>query len=330
MTQIGQPPCDVGAVRTAAEPGTDCPRVDAGCWWRPSSARAWPSSTAPWSTSRCPRSSATCTPTAFEAQWVIESYALFLAALLLVGGALGDRFGRRRVFMIGVALFALRLARLRASRQVQQLIVARAVQGIGAALLVPGSLALISASFPEGARPRHRHLVRLQRHHRGRRAGARRLPRRPLFVDLGLPGQPAARRGWCCDRRRRCRKAAARTPQRGWTWPARCSPPLALAGIVFAFIEAPTLGWGAPRRPGGAACSGIAAGSASSCVERRSRAPMLPLALFRIRNFAGANLLTLLLYAALGGGLYLLSAEPDPGAGLLGRPRPARRCCRSS
>jgi MFS family permease len=90
----------------------------------------------------------------FQAQWVVESYALFLAALLLVGGSLGDRFGRRRVFAIGVAIFGLASLACAVSRDVQQLIAARAVQGMGAALLVPGSLALISALFPQGERGR--------------------------------------------------------------------------------------------------------------------------------------------------------------------------------
>ena len=84
--------------------------------------------------------------TAADAQWVVESYALFLAALLLVGGSLGDHFGRRRIFVIGVIVFALASAACAISGRVDLLIASRAVQGIGAALLVPGSLALISAS----------------------------------------------------------------------------------------------------------------------------------------------------------------------------------------
>jgi MFS family permease len=92
--------------------------------------------------------------TVYQAQWVVESYALFLAALLLVGGALGDRYGRRRVFAIGVALFGVASLACALSPTVQVLIAARAVQGAGAALLVPGSLALISASFAEGERGR--------------------------------------------------------------------------------------------------------------------------------------------------------------------------------
>src|SRR5882762_6530733 len=84
-----------------------------------------------------------------DVQWVIEAYALFLAALLLVGGAAGDRFGRRLVFLIGVALFAVASIACGFAGTVGELILARAFQGIGGALLVPGSLAIISASFDE-------------------------------------------------------------------------------------------------------------------------------------------------------------------------------------
>jgi MFS family permease len=90
--------------------------------------------------------------TVLDVQWVVESYALFLAALLLVGGSVGDRFGRRLVFCSGVALFALASVWCGVAPGVGQLIVARAVQGVGGALLVPGSLAIISASFDEGRR----------------------------------------------------------------------------------------------------------------------------------------------------------------------------------
>src|SRR5262245_6516385 len=83
------------------------------------------------------------------AQWVVESYALFLSALLLVGGSGGDRFGRRRVFLIGVGVFAAASAWCGAARSLDELILARAAQGAGAALLVPGSLAIISASFEQ-------------------------------------------------------------------------------------------------------------------------------------------------------------------------------------
>src|SRR5215510_4455109 len=87
--------------------------------------------------------------TATDVQWVVEAYALFLAALLLFGGSLGDRFGRRRIYSIGVAVFALASLWCGLAPNVHQLIIARAVQGLGGALLVPGSLAIISASFAE-------------------------------------------------------------------------------------------------------------------------------------------------------------------------------------
>src|SRR5689334_7577481 len=89
-----------------------------------------------------------------QMQWVVEAYALLLSALLLTGGALGDRYGRRRVFSIGVAVFTAASLACALSGTAASLIAARAVQGVGAALLVPGSLALISAAFPEQERGR--------------------------------------------------------------------------------------------------------------------------------------------------------------------------------
>src|SRR5262249_47359896 len=87
-------------------------------------------------------------------QWVVEAYALFLASLVLVGGSLGDLYGRRRIFAIGIAIFAVASVACGVSRDINELILARAAQGIGAALLVPGSLAIIGASFPENERGR--------------------------------------------------------------------------------------------------------------------------------------------------------------------------------
>src|SRR5216110_2433482 len=92
--------------------------------------------------------------TATDVQWVIESYALFLSALLLVGGSLGDHYGRRRIFLLGVAIFAVASAACGLAGDIHQLIIARAAQGSGAALLVPGSLAIISNSFSEEDRGR--------------------------------------------------------------------------------------------------------------------------------------------------------------------------------
>src|SRR6202158_3881938 len=90
--------------------------------------------------------------TLVDVQWVVESYGLFLGALILVGGSLGDLFGRRLIFVIGVAIFAVASAGCGAASNIRLLIIARSVQGVGAALLVPGSLAIISSSFDEKSR----------------------------------------------------------------------------------------------------------------------------------------------------------------------------------
>src|SRR5881397_2882466 len=94
----------------------------------------------------------TLNATAVDVQWVIEAYSLLLSALLLVGGSLGDHYGRRNIFLIGVAIFALASATCGFAANIHQLIAARALQGLGAALLVPGSLAIISNSFSQNER----------------------------------------------------------------------------------------------------------------------------------------------------------------------------------
>ena len=125
--------------------------------------------------------------TVSDVQWVVEAYALLLAALMLVGGSLGDIYGRRRTYMAGVVLFAMASAWCGLAPDIRQLIIARGVQGVGAALMVPGSLAIISASF--------------DKRDRGRAIGtwsgftsitaavgprSRRFPDRAWFVALGL------------------------------------------------------------------------------------------------------------------------------------------------
>src|ERR1700680_2383395 len=90
--------------------------------------------------------------TVVDVQWVVESYGLLLSALILVGGSLGDLFGRRLVFVVGVAIFAVSSAGCGLASNIHQLIIARSIQGVGAALLVPGSLGIISTSFDEKSR----------------------------------------------------------------------------------------------------------------------------------------------------------------------------------
>src|ERR1700728_2476289 len=99
-----------------------------------------------------PATQASFHATVVDLQWVVESYGVFLAALILVGGSFGDRFGRRLIFIVGVLIFALASGACGLASSVDQLIIARSIQGVGAALLVPGSLAIISMSFDEKSR----------------------------------------------------------------------------------------------------------------------------------------------------------------------------------
>jgi MFS family permease len=186
--------------------------------------------------------------TAFQAQWVVESYALLLAALLLVGGALGDHFGRRRVFAIGVAIFAFSSVACALAASVQQLIAARAVQGLGGAMLVPGSLALISAAFPEKARGK---AIGTWSGFSGI-TGAVGPVLGGFLVDhfswtwAFLINVPMALLVlWICWRHvPESRGASARGGLDPW---GALLATAGLGGIVYAFIEAPTQGW--PRRP---------------------------------------------------------------------------------
>ncbi len=240
------------------------------------------------------------------AQWVVEGYALFLAGLLLVGGALGDRFGRRRIFAFGVAGFAAASAWCGFAPSLPQLIAARSVQGAAAALLVPGSLALLSAAYPPDRRGRAI----------GTWSGATAITatlgplvggwlvdhaswRWVFFINLPL----AAAVLLLC----KLRVPESKDPEASQRldWPGALLATGGLGCLTFGFLAWPQLGPGNPKVLG-SLIVGIAALAGFVWVEARSKAPMMPLSLFRSRNFAGANLLTLFLYAALGGALFFL------------------------
>lgn len=244
--------------------------------------------------------------TVADVQWVVEAYALFLSALLLVGGSFGDRFGRRRVFLIGAGGFALASAACGLAPGPGALIAARAVQGIAAALMVPGSLALLSASFDEKRRGRAIGTWSgfgsitaavgpllggwLIDHVSWRWVFFINLPLAAAVIAISLRFVPESRD----------EQEAGRLDLAG-----ALLATLGLGGVTFGLIESQQKGWGDPWVLG-ALLLGITALAGFLAVEARSKAPMMPLSLFRSRTFTGANLLTLWLYAALGGALFFL------------------------
>jgi EmrB/QacA subfamily drug resistance transporter len=234
-----------------------------------------------------------------DVQWVIESYGVFLSALILAGGAMGDRLGRRLVFLLGVGVFAAASAACGMAPSIHLLVLARSVQGVGAALLIPGSLAIISASFDESTR--------------GRAIGTW-----SAFTAITMALGPVLG-GWLIE-------------HASWRWAFFINLPLAAAvalislrhvpesrsasagrldwlgaGLATAslgcgvtgLLESSILGWRNPLVIGG-----LIAGPVFLVLfvlaETRVVAPMVSLSLFKARSFLGANLVTLLLYAAVG------------------------------
>src|SRR5581483_5758987 len=232
-------------------------------------------------------------------QWVVESYGLFLGALILVGGSLGDLFGRRRVFVIGVAIFAIASLACGLAANIHQLIVARSIQGVGAALLVPGSLAIISASFDQNRRGQAIGTWSgftaittaigpvlggwLVQHASWRWAFFINLPLAAAVIVISLSRIPESRSA-----------TAGHIDLLG-----ALLATVGLGGLVTGFIESANLGWGNPL-VFGSLIVGFACLVALGFVEGRVSSPMVPLRLFESPSFTGANLLTLFLYSAIG------------------------------
>jgi EmrB/QacA subfamily drug resistance transporter len=248
-------------------------------------------------------------------QWVVTAYTLTLAAFLLVGGSLGDHFGRRRVFMIGVTWFGLASAACAAAPSSVVLVVARAFQGVGAALLTPGSLAILQSSFRPGDRARAIGAWS--------GLGAVATAAGPVLggylLAVGswrlvfLLNLPLAVAVLAVARRHvpesTDASATGRIDVAGAAWAV-----LALSTLTYALIEAPTLGWSSLSVVA-ALVVGAVAVVAFVATERRSVAPMLPLSIFLARQFAATNLVTLFLYGGLGGALFLLPVALQQVAG---------------
>ncbi len=242
-------------------------------------------------------------------QWVVTGYALTLAAFLLLGGSLGDRYGRRRVFMIGVIWFAAASALCGFAPTAGWLIGARVIQGIGGALLAPASLAILQATFRPDDRAR---AIGAWSGLGGVAAAAGPLVggyllaigswRWVFFINLPVSVVVVV-------------ITARHVPEsRDPTSTGRVDAVGAtlavffLASLTYGLIEAPTRGWSSPAV---VACLVVAAVAAPAFLvfEHRRAQPMLPLRLFRSRQFSGANGVTFAVYAALGGALFLLPIE---------------------
>jgi EmrB/QacA subfamily drug resistance transporter len=237
--------------------------------------------------------------TVVDVQWVIESYGLFLSSLILAGGALGDRLGRRFVFLTGVGIFAVASAACGLAPNIHFLIIARAFQGIGAALLVPGSLAIISACFNEASRGRAIGTWSgftaitaalgpvfggwLIEHASWRWAFFLNLPIAAVVIAASLFRVPESR--------------DPEATQLDWLGAILATA--SLGALVTGLLESSKLGWRSP----------IVIASLSAAlvllvlflrVEAHARSPMVSFSLFRSSTFLGANILTFFLYAALG------------------------------
>jgi len=243
-------------------------------------------------------------------QWIVTAYTLTLAGLILLGGALGDRHGRRRIFVIGVIWFALASALCGLAPDIGVLIAARALQGIGGALLTPGSLAIIQAAFVADDRPKAIGAWSGL----GGVAGA---------VGPFLGGWIIGSVGWRWIFLLNLPLAAAvvavtvrhvpetrdPTSHGRFDWTGAILAALALAGITYALIEAPGKGLARAALIGAA---GILAGIGFVLLERRrgragsSVPPMLPLDVFASRQFTAVNVITFVIYGALGATIFLL------------------------
>jgi EmrB/QacA subfamily drug resistance transporter len=299
MSSIAKPPCDEAAILTGSREGASTTN---GSWILAAtilgSSMAFIDGTVV--NVALPALQSSLRATISEVQWVVESYALFLAALLLIGGSLGDIYGHRKIFIAGVVLFTTASVWCGLASTIRELIVARGLQGIGAALLVPGSLALISVNFSQEQRGRAIGTWSgftsitaavgpvlggwFTDHGSWRMVFFINVPLGMVVLALALSKVPKSRAGKQGEK---------------LDWIGGLLAGLGLGGIVFALIEsAPVAG-----------VVGFIALIALLYWEAHTSSPMVPLRLFRSRNFSGANLLTLFLYSALSGVLFFFPLD---------------------
>ncbi len=234
-----------------------------------------------------------------DVQWVVESYGLTLSALILLGGSMGDMFGRKRIFVLGVGVFTAASMGCGFSSTIRQLILARAVQGIGAAFMIPGSLAIISSSFDESERGRAV----------GTWSGSTAITaaigpvlggwiiehfswRWAFFINVPVAVVVIAVSIW------HIAESRSRQSMR-LDWLGALLATFSLSAFVFGFIESSRAGWTRPLVLVSIGF-GIVGSAVFLFVESQSDSAMVPLSLFRSRSFAGANGLTFFLYFAIG------------------------------
>lgn len=307
MANIIRQPCDEGVI--AAKPGAVPCAKSSGPWILAAtilgSSMAFIDGTAV--NVALPALQANLNATVTDVQWVVEAYALFLAALVLVGGSLGDHFGRRLIYSIGVSLFALASVWCGLAPNISQLIAARAVQGVGGALLIPGSLAIISVSFKSEDRGQAI----------GTWSGFTAITgavgpvlggwlienvswRAVFFINVPLAAIVLAIVFWHVPESRDEDVPA------GLDWLGAFLATVSLGSIVYGLIESSSLGFSNPQVLTTLILGTLASPLFIYVEAKRKKNAMLPLSLFRSREFSGANLLTLLLYAAVSGALFFL------------------------
>jgi EmrB/QacA subfamily drug resistance transporter len=245
-----------------------------------------------------------------DIQWVVESYALLLASLLLLGGSLGDVYGRRKIFLFGVMLFAIGSSWCGLASSITSLIVGRGLQGIGAAFLIPGSLAIISASYTEDERGRAI----------GTWSGFTAITaavgpvmggwlvenaswRWVFFINLPLAVIVIVLSLW------RVQESRNEAASRSLDWQGASLATFGLGAVTYALIDGSATKSGREAVVWGLGLAGVVALLAFLIVESRSPAPMVSFHLFRSTDFSGANLLTFLLYAPLSGILFFFPLD---------------------